>query len=209
MVLLNVVPSAAASRLQARLERAAPENADAEAAAEAAKRLEEAAAAEAERKRKEEFEEHRKRVGLGMLSSRFQRFEVSVSGEQRGPDAFDRRAANSSSKDATYARFFPGANGGRPTTHAELQKIVAAQEGGGLQSSAGRGKFLAAPRRARARAPRRSDRSGSWWQRGIRYDIKYEIRLLQPQRAHITHTVWPGAHREIRRRWRASSGAPS
>ena len=114
--------------------------------AEAKRTKEEADAKEAERQRQKEFEEHRKRVGLGMLSSRFQRFEVSVSGEQRGPDAFDRspRAANASSKDVTYARFFPGANGGRPTTHAELQKIVAAQEGGGLQSSAGRGKFLAA-----------------------------------------------------------------
>ena len=76
--------------------------------AEAKRTKEEADAKEAERQRQKEFEEHRKRVGLGMLSSRFQRFEVSVSGEQRGPDALStsprRRAAHSSSKDATYAR---------------------------------------------------------------------------------------------------------
>ena len=51
--------------------------------AEAKRTKEEADAKEAERQRQKEFEEHRKRVGLGMLSSRFQRFEVSVSGSSR------------------------------------------------------------------------------------------------------------------------------
>lgn len=98
-----------------------------------------------------QLEENRSKVGKAMLSSRYQRFEVNVTGKQAGPDSLakseyrgidqatpralphasprtDDGAASDGSPRGTrrrveYARFFPSANGGEPTPTPRLKKL--------------------------------------------------------------------------------------
>ena len=78
-----------------------------------------------------------RKIGLGMLSTRFQRFEVSVGGKQRGPDALSKDPSLFSAVPqppghtdrpvhrSEYARFFPGCNKGAPTSRRTLQRLIA------------------------------------------------------------------------------------
>ena len=92
--------------------------------------------------------EHNKKA-LGMLASRFERFDASVTREQRGPDALSQDTAYSvvthrggrkgslarahgltenireykGEYKEEYSRFFPSMNEGKPTSRPELGKL--------------------------------------------------------------------------------------
>lgn len=94
-----------------------------------------------------------RKVGLGMLSTRYQRFEVGVTGKQRGPDPLSRdpelyavlvpqppekpsegrseggpvALTPRQKQNKGYARFFPGSNRGRPTPRATLERLAERQ----------------------------------------------------------------------------------
>ena len=85
------------------------------------------------------LESERKTVGVGMLSSRYQRLEVNLTGKQRGPDAFYKSHAYGtaptlqvstplpSDRRAEYQRFLPN---DQQTPRKELGKLLLRQRDG-------------------------------------------------------------------------------
>ena len=78
-----------------------------------------------------------RKVGLGMLSTRFQRFEVSAAGRQRGPPALSKdpslfsvvprppEGQQPEKRRPDYARFFPGYNRGNPSSQEDFSRLEA------------------------------------------------------------------------------------
>ena len=102
--------------------------------------------------RRRVYQDSHNKVALGMLSSRFQRFEVGVTGEQRGPTSLvndpslggvskvsprgnraqlraEAAAAEARGADGEYARYFPSHHAGQLTSRPELERLARKRAG--------------------------------------------------------------------------------